>query len=153
MDRVIFFFPAMKCFQCERQTHIALVSETTGSDIVFEPLCYLHGFVDFVGTSPTKQEVQAVYSSVERFVLGHFDNVGMCTVIGMAKLSEIPGYQETPLVLQTLEGEPLPESSNVGMRSHDKAFVTRYTNGEGQARYCWAVWDAALLQFVLYERE
>jgi hypothetical protein len=147
----IFVFPAVRCNWCDRRTHIAQLSGDHLSH--FEGVCYEHGFVDFLGDTPSKQERRAVFASVERFVLGWYDNVGSATVISPAQLGEIPGYVPTQLNLRNSRGELLSPESSARMRGTDRAFYCRYTDSEGKTRYCWPIWDMALLSFRLIEKD
>lgn len=146
----IFFCPPLPCRDCDRRTHVAHLSGDHRDH--FEAVCYEHCFVDYVGDVPTKQERAAVFASVERFVLGWYDNVGSALVISLAQLSEIPGYVPTELIVRDSRGELLSAESVARMRGTDKAFYCRHTDGEGQAKHCWTIWDYATLSFRIIEQ-
>lgn len=147
MEQSIFIAPAQPCVDCGRLTFVAHIQGQH-----FSPQCPWHGFIDYAGEQPTKQERASVYASVERFVLAHYDCIGSAIVLSLAQLGEIPGYQRSEMHINDSRGEPLSAESIERMRFTDKAFFVRYTDGEGQARHCWAIWDYAPLQFRLIEQ-
>jgi len=137
------FFPALECNQCGRASNVGTLDEWTSG---LQVRCWEHGLVMWFAEDqkPTAYQLQELYTSICRFVLGMMSGFGTATVIGPIEPSNIPGYAPpTPSQM---------ERYKYHFEGNESAWIVRY-EVEETIKTLYTVWSYDENMFYLYDEE